>query len=174
MKMIEIINKISVVYREECDKANELRKELWDIEKSLIEVEKTYGENITLAEYHRLTSRKEVLIKEIELKKQYCEGISCVREMLMDLGFDTEINDNLNGENNMKYNDIPQEALNEIAFMIGSTEECNSEYLKPIIERHGYVGFDFLLINPEDDKELTLDIYKELFLTNICAPFLED
>lgn len=174
MQMLELVQKISVIYREERDKINDMRKELWDIEKILIEVDKTYGENITLAEYHRLTSRKEMLIKEIELKKQYREGISCIREMLMDLGFDTDINDNLNGENDIKYNDIPQDVLNEIAFMIGSTEECNSKYLKPIIERHGYVDCDFLLIDPEDDKELTLDIYKKLFLTNVYTPFLED
>ena len=74
----------------------------------------------------------------------------------------------------MKYEDIPKDVLREISFMLGSTEECNSDYLKPIIERHGYVGMDFLLINPEDDKELTMDIYKELFLTGICAPFLCD
>lgn len=71
----------------------------------------------------------------------------------------------------MKYNDIPKDALKEIAFMLGSTEECNSEYLKPIIEKHGYTDFDFLWISPEDDKELTLDIYKELFLTNIVGIF---
>lgn len=71
----------------------------------------------------------------------------------------------------MKYNDIPQDILNEISFMLGSTEECNSDYLKPIIERHGYTNFKFLSIKPEDNKELTLDIYKELFLTGVCVPF---
>ena len=72
----------------------------------------------------------------------------------------------------MKYEYIPQDVLNEISFMFGSTEECQSEYLKPIIERHGYTDFNFLLIEPEEDKELTLDIYKELFLTGVCKPFL--
>lgn len=71
----------------------------------------------------------------------------------------------------MQYKDIPKEVLNEISFMFGSTEECQSEYLKPILERHGYKDFTFLLINPEDDKELTMDVYKELFLTGICSPF---
>lgn len=74
----------------------------------------------------------------------------------------------------MKYTDIPKDVLNEISYMLGSTEECNSEYLKPILERHGYKDFIFLLINPEEDEELTLDIYKELFLTGICVPFLPE
>lgn len=63
----------------------------------------------------------------------------------------------------MKFEDIPQNILNEIAFMLGSTEECNSEYLQPILEKHGYTGYGFLMIEPSEDKELTLDIYKELF-----------
>lgn len=171
MKMIDIIQKVSEVYREEREKISKLQKELTNINNSLEEVKRTNGENITYAEYYKLIERRHIITKTIEPMEQYCEGISCVREMLMDLGFDTDINDNLNEGNGIKYNDIPQEVLNEIAFMIGSTEECNSKYLKPIIERHGYVDCDFLLINPEDDKELILDIYKELFLTNICAPF---
>ena len=31
------------------------------------------------------------LKQAIKMKEQYCEGISCVRELLMDLGFDTKI-----------------------------------------------------------------------------------
>ena len=43
----------------------------------------------------------------------------------------------------MKYTDIPKDVLNEISYMLGSTEECNSEYLKPILERHGYKDFTY-------------------------------
>ena len=68
------------------------------------------------------------------------------------------------GGKEMRYEDIPQDVLKEISFMFGSTEECQSEYFKPILEKHGYHVDGFLLINPEDDKELTLDVYKELFL----------
>ena len=74
----------------------------------------------------------------------------------------------------MKFENIPQNVLNEIAFMFGSTEECQSEYLKPILEKHGYTGYGFLVIDPIDDKELTLDIYKELFLPGIVKPFEEE
>lgn len=71
----------------------------------------------------------------------------------------------------MKFENIPQNVIEEISFMLGSTEECNSEYLKPIIEKHGYKDINFLLIDPADDKELTLNIYNELFATGILKPF---
>lgn len=91
MKIIELIEKISVVYREQRNKVSEMQKELWDIEEKLLRAEQTNGKNITVEEYRKLTRRIEELTREIDFKKQYCEGISCVREMLMDLGFDTEI-----------------------------------------------------------------------------------
>lgn len=91
MKMESLIQKISEMYRKEINKESDLQRELWSVECSLAEAEKTDGENITLAEYNNLLSRKERLTKEIELIQQYQEGISDVREMLMDLGFDTKI-----------------------------------------------------------------------------------
>lgn len=72
--------------------------------------------------------------------------------------------------NNVKYNEIPIMVLDEISYMFGSYEECNSEELKPILERHGYKNVEFLLINPEDDIELTLDVYKELFVIGGFEP----
>ena len=77
-------------------------------------------------------------------------------------------------KNNIGWYDIPKNILDEIAFMYGSTEECQSEYLKPIIERNGYKDFNFLLIDPKDDEPLTLDVYIELFITGICKPFNMD
>lgn len=91
MKIIELVEKISVVYREQCNKVSEIQKELWDIEEKLLRVEQTNGKNITVEEYRKLTRRIEDLTREVELKKQYCEGISCAREMLMDLGFNTDV-----------------------------------------------------------------------------------
>lgn len=91
MKMSELIEKVSEVYRDECGKEYDLQTELLDIKQSLAEADETSGEKITLAKYTALTAREKELTREIELKKQYYEGISCVREMLMDLGFDSEI-----------------------------------------------------------------------------------
>lgn len=71
----------------------------------------------------------------------------------------------------MKFKEIPEDIINEISFMLGSIEECQSEYLKPILEAHGYKDFDFLTIEPEDDKELSIDIYEKLFATGMLEPF---
>lgn len=68
------------------------KQELWSIEDTLVEAEKTKFKNISYADYQGLINRKAVLEERIKLKTQYCEGISCVREMLMDLGFDTKVN----------------------------------------------------------------------------------
>ena len=70
-----------------------------------------------------------------------------------------------------KFENIPQNVIDEISFMFGSTEECMSEYLNPILIEHGYEGEGFLLIEPEDDIELVVDIYERLFLTGIRTPF---
>ena len=70
-----------------------------------------------------------------------------------------------------KFENIPQNVMNEIGFMLGSTEECMSDYLNPILIEHGYEGQRFLTIEPEDDIELIVDIYERLFLTGICTPF---
>ena len=72
------------------------------------------------------------------------------------------------------YNEIPEDVLNEIDFMLGSIEECNSDYLEPILKAHGYeVNGSFLGFTPEDDKELTLDIYKTLFVEAGFKSFTE-
>lgn len=91
MKMKELIDKVSVMYRTERDEVYELRQKLNSIERSLMEAKETKFENISHADYESLTTMSESLRQEIRLKTQHYEGISCVREMLMDLGFDTEI-----------------------------------------------------------------------------------
>lgn len=91
MKMEEIIDKVSELYRGERKGINELETELLQIVRNLNEAYLDKGENITLAEYTSLCERKNYLEKEIELKAEHCEGIFAVREMLMDIGFDTEV-----------------------------------------------------------------------------------
>jgi hypothetical protein len=91
MKMHEIIDKVSVLYREELKKTDSKRDELYSILNTLEKVHESKGKDITVAEYNNLLKRKDELIEEIKLNRQYCDGISCVRELLMDLGFETKI-----------------------------------------------------------------------------------
>ena len=91
MKMKEIIDGVSKLYREQLDKERELHKELIKVEKILFEADLTKYENISHAEYNRMTDRLKNIQDEIDMLNKYCDGISCVREYLMDLGFDTEV-----------------------------------------------------------------------------------
>ena len=91
MKMKELIDKVSVMYRAERDEVYKLRQELNSIERSLMEAKETDFENISHADYQSFITRSEFLRQEIRLKTQHYEGISCVREILMELGFNTKV-----------------------------------------------------------------------------------
>lgn len=91
MKMCEVIDKVSVFYREERKTVISLQDELNSILADLEEVRESTGKNITLTDYNDLLERKEFLTKAIEIQTKYCDGIACTREVLMDLGFDTEV-----------------------------------------------------------------------------------
>lgn len=89
MKMQEIIDKVSILYRDELRKVDGVRDELYSIIGTLDDK----GEDVTLGEYKNLIQRKEKLIEDVKLIKHYCDGISCVRELLMDLGFNTKVDE---------------------------------------------------------------------------------
>lgn len=91
MTMHEVIDKVSEMYRAERNDVSDLEKERVSVYRKLCEAEETCGEHITVAEYQHLKIRFNALEREIDLKTQHYEGISCVREMLMDMGFDTEV-----------------------------------------------------------------------------------
>lgn len=91
MKMKEAIDGVSKIYREQLDKRKDLYDELVSVSQALLEADYTKGENISLAEYNRLVDKKKTLKNAMDNIDQYCNGISCVREYLMDLGFDTEV-----------------------------------------------------------------------------------
>lgn len=93
MKMLDVINRISVMYRTECDYVYNLEKERMDIYQKICEANATHGKQITVNEYRSLQNKLHRLESEIELKTQHYEGISCVREMLMDMGFDIELDE---------------------------------------------------------------------------------
>ena len=91
MKMKEIIDCVSELYREEHNKEKDLRNELVAVRQTLLDADYTCGENISFAEYNRLIDRLKSLQDTVDMQNQFCNGISCVRELLMDLGFDTEV-----------------------------------------------------------------------------------
>ena len=91
MKMEEIIDKVSELYREERKESMRMRAELIDIENRLRTALHDKGRNISLYEYDELTKRKMELEKEYEAAIKFSDGIFEAREVLMDIGFDTEV-----------------------------------------------------------------------------------
>ena len=91
MEMSEIIDKVSELYRDGLDEWSTLYREQCQITKKILEADYTCGESITLAEYNYLKEREKYLKRETEIKAAYNKGMSAVRELLMDLGFDTEV-----------------------------------------------------------------------------------
>ena len=87
MKMMDVIEKISELYRLEQNSILSMRQEKQCVEFLLMEAEEKHYENITAAEYKRLTLKKTILDNEIKNKKTYCQGIFDTRELLMDMVF---------------------------------------------------------------------------------------
>lgn len=91
MQMSEIIDKVSELYRTELNRIKAMRIEHVEVCNKLSRADYERGETITLAEYQYLKARKQHLQTELELIGRYCAGIEIVRELLMDLGFETEV-----------------------------------------------------------------------------------
>ena len=91
MQMSEIIDKVSELYRTEVNHIKTLRNEYNEVCKKLAKADHERGETITLAEYQYLKARKQYLRTELDFIGRYCDGIETVRELLMDLGFETEV-----------------------------------------------------------------------------------
>ena len=67
---------------------------------------------------------------------------------------------------------ISEDVFNEIDFMLGSIDECSSEYLLPILQKHGidpHGGFLYMEQVPDD---VIKDINETLFVTGILEPFV--
>lgn len=92
MELRDIIEKVSEMYRDENGKINDLYQELRDIGKVLDDDDQL--ESLLYSEYRSLINKKCDLQDEISKRKAYAEGISDVRELLMDIGFDVEIENN--------------------------------------------------------------------------------
>ena len=96
MELRDIIEKVSEMYRDEHGKINDLYEELRDIGELLDRDD--IGDELLLSEYQSIINRKCDLQDEISRRKAYAEGISDVRELLMDIGFDIKIENNCTKE----------------------------------------------------------------------------
>ena len=96
MELRDIIEKVSEMYRDENGKINDLYDELRNIGKFLYDDDQL--ESLLYSEYRRLINEKCELQDEISKRKAYAEGISDVRELLMNIGFDIEIENNCSKE----------------------------------------------------------------------------
>lgn len=66
---------------------------------------------------------------------------------------------------------INEDVFNEIDFMLGSIEECNSEYLLPILLKHGIDPHGSFLYTERIPDDVIMDINETLFETGILEPF---
>ena len=91
IRIREIVEKVSKLYRDERGKVSDLSDKLDTICLELYKHERDGGKNITVAEYENLKMQKHLLEQNKKLQAKYCDGIFAARELLMDLGFDTVV-----------------------------------------------------------------------------------
>ena len=91
MKMQEIIDKVSELYRNELSYRKELQRGYTIVVNELLTADHNGGKNITYDRYQMLKAKKLALQQSMNDADKYCDGIATVRELLMDLGFDTEV-----------------------------------------------------------------------------------
>lgn len=85
MKIDEIIDKLSVLYRASRANVNELTKKKMTLEQELFYAKENRFENITHAKYEQITLSIQCLESEIKEKEKYCDGIFDAREVFLNL-----------------------------------------------------------------------------------------
>lgn len=90
----ELVQKVSEMYRKQSKTIGLLKKSLDETLTELNEIEN--GKEVSLKQYRELVEKRNLLEKEIPINESYGKGLSDVREMLMDLGFETVITDGCN------------------------------------------------------------------------------
>ena len=91
MRMHTVIEKVSREYRFRLNELAHLKKEHALTVSLIAEAKRQKGENLTHAEYMRLERDQKFLEQKIFDLEKFCNGFSAAREVLMDLGFDTEV-----------------------------------------------------------------------------------
>lgn len=122
MKLRDIIGQVSEMYRDEHGKINDLYDELRDIGRILDDDDQL--ESLLYSEYRRLINRKCDLQEEISRIKAYTKGISDVRELLMEIGFDIKIENNCTKEDMERDScDLKYQMINDEIFAKVMREE---------------------------------------------------
>ena len=91
MKMQKVIDVVSKAYRSHLNELSHLRKEHTLTVQLIANAKAQRGENLTHGEYMRLENSQQRLETQIRELEDFCNGFSAAREVLMDLGFDTEV-----------------------------------------------------------------------------------
>lgn len=91
MKMSEVIEKVSELYRDELSYRRELQRGYTLVVNELLTADHNGGKNITYDRYQMLKAKKLALQQSMNDTDKFCDGVAAVRELLMDLGFETEV-----------------------------------------------------------------------------------
>jgi hypothetical protein len=82
MKLTDIINEVSGLYREDLRKITEMRTELMTLQDELRKAADNGWENISVARRGEINSQIQILDRNIEKTVRHSEGVSDVRELL--------------------------------------------------------------------------------------------
>ena len=95
MKLTDIINEVSGLYREDLRKITEMRTELMTLQDELRKAVDDEWQHITVARRNEIHSRIDILDRNIEKTVRQSEGISDVRELLFTFydSYDPELED---------------------------------------------------------------------------------
>jgi len=91
VSMHYVIEKVSQAYRSRLNELSHLKKEHTLTVQLISEARIQRGENLTHAEYMQLEKDQKFLEQKIFDLEKFCAGFEAAREVLMDLGFDTEV-----------------------------------------------------------------------------------
>lgn len=85
MTILELIDKVSEMYRKDRDQINNMRLEQLQISDEFRAASEKEWETMSVARRNELHNRDAYLSRKIDVLTYHCEGISDVREMLLDM-----------------------------------------------------------------------------------------
>lgn len=85
MDLMNVIDKVSVLYRSKRDDIKKVQDKKWKLEEKLWDAKTDNFEHMSHAEYEKLHRDITSLTFEINEKEKYCDGIFEARELLLNL-----------------------------------------------------------------------------------------